>query len=331
VKLADLGSVKEVEGRMATHSGEGSVAYSAPEMFDQRIGPASDIYALGVMTFELLTGRLPFTGTPQAIAMAHLSTAPAIPVDLPRMWMTLLTHTLEKEPSSRWSALRVVEHLEAWHEGDVISQPARWESALLPAPVPIPERAVDPVPAAGPSIDDPAGRLNRRPLPARLAVGAALVLLAFAGGWLVWRPTEMAATRDNALRAAVEDRPAEERSGIFLGAGGLDSAPMRSPLITGADLESAFFSGNSSGAGRKTTFITLLLTDVRQAGSSGTFHYTLMSATRRESGQGRLDFQQAVFELDNGVQGRIQRSAGGRLVISSLQPDSGPQWTLMGK
>lgn len=82
VKLTDLGLARAYADSTATHAGTvvGTVQYLSPEQIrGEPSDPRSDLYALGIVTYELLTGRLPFTGeTPMAIAYKHLSdTVPA--------------------------------------------------------------------------------------------------------------------------------------------------------------------------------------------------------------------------------------------------------------
>jgi serine/threonine-protein kinase len=77
VKLTDLGLARAFADARSTRAGAvtGTVQYLSPEQIrGEPADPRSDLYALGIVTFELLTGRLPFTGeTPMAIAYKHLS------------------------------------------------------------------------------------------------------------------------------------------------------------------------------------------------------------------------------------------------------------------
>ena len=82
VKLTDLGLARAFADAKATRAGQvsGTVQYLSPEQIrGEPADPRSDLYALGIVLFELLTGRLPFAGeTPMAIAYQHLSgTVPA--------------------------------------------------------------------------------------------------------------------------------------------------------------------------------------------------------------------------------------------------------------
>jgi eukaryotic-like serine/threonine-protein kinase len=77
VKLTDLGLARAFADGTASRTGgvTGTVQYLAPEQIrGEPADPRSDLYSLGIVTYELLTGRLPFTGeTPMSIAYKHLS------------------------------------------------------------------------------------------------------------------------------------------------------------------------------------------------------------------------------------------------------------------
>jgi eukaryotic-like serine/threonine-protein kinase len=76
-KLTDLGLARAFADATSTRAGAvtGTVQYLSPEQIrGEPADPRSDLYALGIVTFELLTGELPFSGeTPMAIAYKHLS------------------------------------------------------------------------------------------------------------------------------------------------------------------------------------------------------------------------------------------------------------------
>ncbi len=76
VKVADFGLARAYADAQITEAGHvtGTVQYLAPEqLLGEPADPRTDVYALGIVAFELLTGRLPFTGeTPMAIAYKHI-------------------------------------------------------------------------------------------------------------------------------------------------------------------------------------------------------------------------------------------------------------------
>ncbi len=95
-----------------TTTGEviGTPSYMAPEQFHgQPVGPATDVYALGIVLYQLATGRLPFTGeTPIATGLHHLHDAPRDPrilrPDLPTPAAAAILRALAKAPEQRFSS-----------------------------------------------------------------------------------------------------------------------------------------------------------------------------------------------------------------------------------
>jgi serine/threonine protein kinase len=83
----------------------------SPEQFDGKdLDERTDIYSLGVVLFELLTGRMPFTGsTPIAVAMKHKTEMPPLPRalrhDLPAWVERLILACLAKEPERRIASM----------------------------------------------------------------------------------------------------------------------------------------------------------------------------------------------------------------------------------
>ena len=86
----------------------GTVAYSSPEQCrGGSLTPSTDIYSLGVILFEVITGRQPFTGpTPLAVMHQHLSAPSPNPLDdrpdLPPALTDVLRMALAKQPSDRY-------------------------------------------------------------------------------------------------------------------------------------------------------------------------------------------------------------------------------------
>jgi tetratricopeptide (TPR) repeat protein/tRNA A-37 threonylcarbamoyl transferase component Bud32 len=87
----------------------GTAAYMAPEQAaaDSNIDHRADLYSLGVMAYELLTGRPPFEGkTPQTVMVAHVTEQPQPVVDrrpgVPAQLADIVMRCLEKNPADRW-------------------------------------------------------------------------------------------------------------------------------------------------------------------------------------------------------------------------------------
>lgn len=89
--------------------GPGTPIYMAPERIDSQtfgaISGAADLYAVGIILYELLAGRPPFTGTITEIFTGHLMQAPALdalPASLPQGLAPILRKALAKQPAERY-------------------------------------------------------------------------------------------------------------------------------------------------------------------------------------------------------------------------------------
>ncbi len=79
IKLGDFGLAREIDNRTGTGALVGTVAYLSPELITRGIADArSDVYAAGIMLFELLTGRQPFEGE-QAVQVAYQHANETVP------------------------------------------------------------------------------------------------------------------------------------------------------------------------------------------------------------------------------------------------------------
>ena len=113
IKLTDFGIAsvyKDINAERLTTTGMtlGTVQYYAPEQAQGEIvTPAADVYALGIVMYEMLTGRPPFDGdTPVAVAMQHIQDKPTPPSHLnphiPRALEEIIMCCLEKLPERRF-------------------------------------------------------------------------------------------------------------------------------------------------------------------------------------------------------------------------------------
>ncbi|WP_196592259.1 Stk1 family PASTA domain-containing Ser/Thr kinase [Pectinatus frisingensis] len=116
VKVADFGIARAASSSTMTYSGNvvGSVHYISPEQAQgNAITPKSDIYSLGVVIYEMLTGQVPFKGeNVVSIALKHLQEMPApiheLRPDVPPVVEAIVLKAMEKDPAKRFSSTQMI-------------------------------------------------------------------------------------------------------------------------------------------------------------------------------------------------------------------------------
>jgi WD40 repeat protein len=129
-KITDFGLAKRLD-LSAAHTASGAIlgtpAYMAPEQASSKtVGPAADIYALGVLLYECLTGKVPFLGATMGDTILQVLSEEPVPPRrlqprLPNDLDTICLKCLEKDPSRRYpTALALAEDLDRFLAGEPI-------------------------------------------------------------------------------------------------------------------------------------------------------------------------------------------------------------------
>ncbi len=198
VKLTDFGIAKAVDAAPVTQTGMvmGTAQYIAPEQaLGEDATAASDVYSLGVVGYEAVSGKRPFTGDGAlTVAMKHIKETPApLPADLPPNVRELIEITLVKNPGVRYqTGGQFADAVAAVRSG---RRPPRPNSAptikATPAAIPStsPRRPVAEVrPAAAARSNPPARQrpttAHRPPPPARRTFSSGQRALLWAAGVL---------------------------------------------------------------------------------------------------------------------------------------------------
>jgi predicted Ser/Thr protein kinase len=210
--ITDFGLARRLDSGDArlTHEGAvlGTPAYMAPEQVSGDVaahGPLTDVYSLGALLYEMLTGRLPFAGLASEVLVRVATVEPRRPSDLrgeiDADLEAIVLKAMAKEPAERFPSMRAL----ATALGDYLKLPAAAETDVGP---PVPTRTGDePVFPAGRRtmrraahaedrstlLEEPPGRRRGRRAWLWLGVGAAaLTVLAGVGigVWALTRPQE---------------------------------------------------------------------------------------------------------------------------------------------
>jgi hypothetical protein len=148
-RLTDFGVVWLSDGTQLTETSStiGTMAFLAPEQIGGgNVSTAVDVYALGLVLLEAMSGRHAFAGTQQEILAARLVRNPQIPASLPPNWKRLLRAMTALDPAERPDAQVVSGFLDG-----IATRPGA-------GPIPLPTAATSPSTPTGPAVlspDDP--------------------------------------------------------------------------------------------------------------------------------------------------------------------------------
>ena len=191
IRVADFGIARAATDVGATTSGTmiGSPQYASPEqVMGERVGQRSDLYSLGVVLYEALTGTRPFDGpSPAAVALERLRVKPRSPASIdptiPRALDQIVMRLLERRPEARpASAGEVAAELDAFRARELggVRRPGtrpRAVAAVAAAPALAPAIELPPEPT--PVEAEP--RRRKGGFPAGLAAAAAAIVLLIGG------------------------------------------------------------------------------------------------------------------------------------------------------
>lgn len=187
VKVTDFGIARAADGAQITRTGAvmGTPQYLSPEQAEGKPATiASDVYSLGVVTFECLAGRRPFDAeSPVATALAHIrEPVPDLPASVPQDLASVVRTALSKDPGERYADGAAMAAALRDPGTAVVPRPPR----VVPAVAPVPEEPRTQVMPATPVADAPVpvppatSTTSTAAQPSRSAAGpvvAAVVLL----------------------------------------------------------------------------------------------------------------------------------------------------------
>ena len=205
VKLGDFGIAQLHDAATLTITGTmlGTVSYMAPEQLeDTQVGPEADIWSLGIVLLECLTGQRVYEGSPSEIVARRLRAPIPLPADLPVPWKLLFSGMLDHRPDQRLSGRDVAALLSTspyaapWSPSTTERDDATYDlTALAPA------ADITLVAGSGALVGADATQISRPPLrnesrrrsrrPIRTVVGALVALAVIGiglGFWLVPGP-----------------------------------------------------------------------------------------------------------------------------------------------
>ncbi|CAM4381977.1 serine/threonine-protein kinase [Corallococcus exiguus] len=232
IKLVDFGIAKLVENRESPTTMDGSVLgtpeFMAPEQIrGGTVGPATDLYALGIMAFQMLTGVRPFQGDPVQVLFAQVDKVPPLPSSraegIPPELDTLVLQLLAKDPALRPPSAEAVQQqllrVPTESRTQTFARPPGLKpkaSTQRPAPVPKPAvaRVATRAPVVVADVEDSGTEtlqtLRRMPSRGWMLGGAALLVGMGTGAWWLSHPVAPAEAVTTQMAPRPEPEPTKE-------------------------------------------------------------------------------------------------------------------------
>src|SRR5215207_6877959 len=207
VKVADFGIARAADATTISHTGDilGSAKYMSPEQAaGDQVGPASDLYSMGVVLYEMLTGRVPFeVETPADVPIRHAvapprrpkEVNPEIPEELDAITMKLLATSPEDRYGSAEELIQELQRVRA----AMSSARSSTHGATTETVPGVPKASTSSLPSS----TKPVSRQGRV-LPTLTILALLLTLLAIVGWGLWWD-----SSGDSVLHALMERLPTE--------------------------------------------------------------------------------------------------------------------------
>ncbi|MFL6159564.1 MAG: serine/threonine-protein kinase [Marmoricola sp.] len=230
VVLTDFGIARIVaDATHHTRTGEtiGSPAYLSPEQVSgDPLTTAVDVYSLGLVLLEALTGQRAYAGSPIEAAVARLTAAPDIPISLGARWTRLLTAMTQLDPARRPTAADVV--VELGGTAPVVPAAATATMATAVIADPVPTAVLTGLAAVPPADHAP---VSRRPALSWLAgAGAAAIALALGLTLVTAGATAVTGAADGALVVPTPAKQAVVPTTTLTAAPTAVRAPVKAPV-----------------------------------------------------------------------------------------------------
>lgn len=162
-RISDFGVARLSQELCSGDLGDtGSPAYMAPERFYGEYSPSSDLYAVGVMLFELVVGHRPFSGLPRELMSAHLNRPVKVPDTVPFLLRSTISTALQKLPARRFaSAAEMLKSIRLAKEVESLDKGTRRQGEKSKSPTGVFCRAVlPPAPCSDLPAPSPEGKLH---------------------------------------------------------------------------------------------------------------------------------------------------------------------------